>query len=197
MFRDADIVLFRGESLISKLIRKLLREGEERAVVNHVGLIVDLDEQRLSYVARLGRGLGKELGLRRQYVLEALGKGVVLTPVDTALSRGDDWWVYRAKGLDPSEADIVADVAFQFVSAPYSYLRLLLFGIDKLLGTRLAARFSPGSVVCSYIPAFAFWPIGREFEGKIAGNVTPDDIWDEVNRAGDRWELVAYSREEV
>jgi hypothetical protein len=92
-----DVLLFRGQSFISKAIRFL--DGSE---VNHAGIAID--------ATRLA---------------EALGHGLETGPIAAAVERNVGTWVLRAKRGDPAAAAARA-TQYASSGVPYAYQQILL-----------------------------------------------------------------------
>ena len=162
----ADIILTRGQSLLSRAIRVLTRSiGEPRTRVNHVGIVV--------------RG-GP---LKEVIVVEALSRVRRHKLSEHYAGTGDDVAVYRSTDLSDEQRQLIVSAAEGYVGREYGYFKALLHVLDWIfLGVYLFRRLGwmDRYPICSWLVAHSFKKAGLSF-GVTAGQATPDDIWDFVN----------------
>lgn len=152
-----DIVLVRGYSLISRLIRLFTRSRWERpTVVNHVGVMVDSIN-----------------------IVESAGKTIKHGLADYNSSR-DTIYIVRRVDMTGWQRIAVAKKAETYVGRQYGWLKILAHGLDRLLGNiylfRQLARMDKYPI-CSWVVAYAYRQVGLNF-GVYPWVADPDDIWD-------------------
>lgn len=165
-----DIVLVKGNSWISRLIRIATRHvGEKRTKVNHVGMII-------------GGGTMGGAPYEGALIIEAISKVKVRT-----LSRAygppkrNEVAVYRAINLTGEERIKVAGEAYSHLGQPYGWKRVVCLTLDQMIfGAYLFRRLIRNrSPICSWLVAHAYSKVGKHF-GVGPDSATPDDIWDFV-----------------
>lgn len=165
-----DIVLVKGNSLISRLIRVLTRHiGEKRTKVNHVGMII-------------GEGTVGGAPYEGALIIEAISRVKVRT-LSAAYGppKRDEVAIYRATNLTEKERIKVAGEAYHHLGQHYGWKRIVCLALDRLLlgayvFRRLIRNREP---ICSWLVAHAYSSIGKHF-GVSPDSATPDDIWDFV-----------------
>lgn len=185
-----DVFVTRSYSLLGRAIRYFEKSrGESASMVNHTGLIV-------------ASNFGDPM------IIEALSRVRLLSMVDGYGGSNVDVWVYRHRDMSEARALKARNYAFDHVGRSYGFLKLFAHLGDWTL-TRL--RFwSHRDVylvrrlcnfhnypICSWLVGYALESAGiyvNDSENNpIAPRIlTPDDIWDDANWAGqDRyWTLV-------
>ncbi len=150
-----DIVLFRSEGFIAKLIRWSTRDKDEaKTVVNHVGIMVSDTE-----------------------IVESKSRTIRHPFANTP-----QCWIFRMQ-LSAGEREIVSIVANKYVGASYGWLKIVAHAADHLLFSdhyvaRRLCRMD-NYPICSWVVAYAYDAVGRRF-GIPPNMATPDDIWDYV-----------------
>ncbi len=157
MYFAGDIVLFRGDSRVSRLIRWGSRSwGESRTIVNHVGIMVGFKE-----------------------IVEASSR----TVQHEFIRPPTNCWVYRNKHLLPAERQILRDKALKYVGTKYGKIKIWAHTLDRLLffNKHVVRRlcFMDSYPICSWIVAYCYDEIDINF-GVTAREATPDDIWDYI-----------------
>lgn len=192
---DGDVLLSGSRGVLGPVIRRFLREKNDPAPFNHVGVLALIDAKRAAYIvacgAKLPRSVKEKVLATPQAavpcVIEALWR-VAITPLDKYLQGGDRLALARHRGLTPTQCTKIADAALEHVGRSYSVSKLLAFGMDRLLGCNLSASMGPDELVCSSLLARAYAKVGIHFEGKAnPRGVTPDDVWDEVKKSKPWW----------
>ncbi len=166
MYFSGDVVLFRGDSIVSRLIRWGSRSwGEAPSVVNHVGIMIGFSE-----------------------IVETSDK----TKRHKFIRPPKNCWVYRNKRLLPANRQLLREKALEYVGTKYGKLKIIAHGVDHLLFfDRYVARrllFMDSYPICSWLVANCYEEIGIGF-GVAAGEATPDDIWDYVINSPDWIEI--------
>lgn len=161
--KAGDIVLVRGRSWQSRLIRKFTQSpGEDPTQVTHVGIAVD-----------------------GTHVVEALWRGVVLRTKRAGQ-------VYRRKGLTQRETTLIVAKARSYVGMRYGMGKVILQAADSMLGGAFFFRrfgFIKSRPICSSLVAECYEAAGFTF-GVDTRAATPDDIADYLNERKDRYEQV-------
>jgi hypothetical protein len=160
----ADIVLVRGDSIISKAIRWFTQAfGEPRTKVNHCGIVVEYGT------------------LDKAVIVEALHK-VKMQPLVSRYGpmSSTSVAVFRPKNLNLVQYDLIRIEALKYVDHRYGYAKLLAHLADYcLFGTYCFRKLAdnPNYPICSWVVAAAYAKVGKYF-GVDPGMATPDDIWD-------------------
>jgi hypothetical protein len=185
---DGDVIFVGSKSLLGWLIRRFQREHNDPAPYNHVGLIGKLTRDRWEYLNSCGETLPREW-IGSLIVVEALIR-ISCTLLSDYVQRNDDMLIARETNLTADERASIFDGALDEVGLGYSIPKLLAYGVDKILGTNLAARTGSQEFVCSTVLARYFARVKRYFEGlKNIRAVKPDNIWDTV-KAGHPWQIL-------
>ncbi len=170
-----DIILERGDNLLSRAILECQRHrGERKSVVTHAAMVVD-DGNPL-----------------KATMIEALHR-VVVRPVSAYLGAGHSIVVFRNTELTDLQRVEIVLKALDYKGRKYGYHILVAHMFDYFLGGKYVFRRMVGSSnypICSWIPAFAYHRVtGYKFNRIDPILVQPDDIWDDVvnNQA---WEQV-------
>ena len=177
ILKPCDIVLVRGTSFISRMIRIFTRHiGEKRTKVNHVGMVI------------LGGG---------SYLPTKFGDGVIIEALSQVKIRNlrqaygppnkADIAIYRPTNLSEEQLDIIWRGAMDHLNQRYGWPRVIAHALDRLfLGVYLFRRLIPHNKypICSWLVAHAYSKVGKDF-GVPVGTATPDDIWDFVAERGE------------
>lgn len=162
--QPGDVILVHGRGWLSSAIRSLTRSpGERPTWVSHCAIAVD--EER---------------------IVEALPRGVFLRRMPYS---GNDVRIYRPLNISRAGLRRIALRAELHVGDAYGYSKLLLHGLDGLLGgVRLFRRlaFVDRWPICSFIVADAYESEGYRF-GVPMRAITPDDIADHVTTRVDHY----------
>lgn len=153
-----DIVLVRSHGLFAWFIRQFTRTaGEKRTRVNHVGIMVD------------GQHIVEALQTTRKYDIHWRFAG---KPFQIA--------IYRWSGLTEQERATVATKAESYIGSKYGWLKILVHGLDRIIGGRYFFRrlaIQDKYPICSWVVAWAYDGIGKNF-GVPPNAADPDHIWD-------------------
>jgi uncharacterized protein YycO len=167
--KAADIVLARSETFVGRAIRFFTRQiGESPTKVNHVGIITD-----------------------PRTIVEALNKttrrsmiGAYGPPSKQAIA------IYRPRNLSEVERAAIVAKAESYVGRSYGYLKIVACTLDWALNDAYVFRRLVNLdrfPYCSWLVAHAYLAAGKTF-GCPAGQASPDDIWDFVNKRTDLYE---------
>jgi hypothetical protein len=161
-----DIILTRGQGLISSGIRVLTRHiGESRTLVNHVGVCVEAGD------------------FKTCKIVEALHKVECHSLWDEyGPEKEDHVSIFRPRNMSNKEQYLVAKYAYEQVGKSYGYMKIITHALDYFMGGAYVFRRLTNSSrypICSWIVAHAFKQTGRNF-GVKPGAAQPDDIWDFV-----------------
>ena len=151
MFRDGDVVLFRGRGIMSQLIRLLTTSP-----YSHVGLVY--------------------LFAGRVYSLEAVGNGVRLILMSEVLRRyhgGIDY--YEVPRAQPAQRAGAIAFCFQQLGRLYDRPGLLRFGAAILFGHKPARR-EDQSWFCSELVAAAYRKQGLPLVAERPTYTSPADL---------------------
>jgi hypothetical protein len=171
MYKPGDLVFTQNSGVISRIIRWLTRSrGESPTYASHVEVVVNGHYVVRSFLVR-ARVESIKWGCARE--------------------------VWRHRGLSDGERVRVAAKAMDYVGRRYDYAKLLLHGLDALLGKvrgrdvfffRTLGGFGR-YVICSWVCAFAYSRALDYTFGIPPEFATPDDMHDWVVES-DEWELV-------
>ena len=156
---NGDILLYAGSGLLSKLIRWVTK-----STYSHAGLAVWWND--------------------RLMVLEAIGKGVVLTPMSKSVShyKGQVDWYTSIKSIPKTKRLNMVQFAQQELGKEYSKWRLLLFGYILILGKDKDRRDElreENSLICSHYVAQVYNYGGVDLAKGVSDSFTsPRDIAD-------------------
>lgn len=155
--KDGDILLYKGKSLLSKIIR-LLTKSE----YSHAGIAVWWND--------------------RLMVLEAVGKGVILTPMSKNLKhyKGTVHWFTSKKAIPYTKRLNMVQFAQQELGKEYSKWKLIVFGYKLLFGKDRDKKDKfrkTNSLVCSHYVAQIYNYGGLDLtEGVSDAFTLPEDI---------------------
>lgn len=173
--RTGDVVLTRGQGLVSGVIRFFTRGiGESRTKVSHVGLIVEGGP------------------LESCVLVEALHRVMRHVLWSRYAGSGTKVAVYRPKSLTSEEIATVVQKAESYVGRRYGYMKILAHWLDWVLqGAYVFRRLANEDryPICSWVVACSFAAAGKRF-GVEPGAATPDDIWDFVTQQTDQYEPI-------
>lgn len=169
-----DVILFRGKSGFSRLIRRMeTAPGEKTTIFNHVGVAVDALQ-----------------------LVEALDKVRLNKIISRAVSGDDEIAIFRNTALSFPQRQELKGIALDYVGRGYGWVKIGLHAADywlsKIIGCdtvffRKLANLKKYPI-CSWVVGFAYAKIGIRF-GRDADVVQPDDIGDYVQNHDD-WALV-------
>jgi hypothetical protein len=154
---DGDVLLYRGRSLASRVIR-----WATGSPYSHAGLAVWWN--------------------RRLMVLEAVEKGVVVTPLSSNVRgyHGDVEWFTSTEAITPEERQRIVEVAQKELGKEYATWKAVLLGLRRLLGLGIDRRDSvrrERKLFCSLYVAAVYNAIGRDLTKGISDSFTsPADI---------------------
>lgn len=155
--QDGDVLLYRGLSLASRVIRWVTGSP-----YSHAGLAVWWNG--------------------RLMVLEAVGKGVVVTPLSANVRgyHGDVEWFASADTIAPEERQRLVEVAQKELGKEYATWKAILLGIRRLLGSGIDRRDTARrerKLFCSLYVASVYNAIGRDLTKGVSDSFTsPADI---------------------
>lgn len=155
--QDGDVLLYRGLSLASSVIR-----WATGSPYSHAGLAVWWNG--------------------RLMVLEAVGKGVVVTPLSANVRgyHGDVEWFASTETITPEERQRLVEVAQKELGKEYATWKAILLGIRRLLGSGIDRRDTvrrERKLFCSLYVASVYNAIGRDLTKGISDAFTsPADI---------------------
>jgi hypothetical protein len=153
-FKDADIVLFSGADLVSRIIR-----WRTKSVYSHAGIVAWWNE--------------------RLMVLEAVGKGVVARPISYVINNCKDRIdYYRLREEFPATADQrkkMVVFAQRQLGQKFATRRLLTFFFRLLFNmkmTKKEGRKPPGKFFCSQYVSAIYREGGFDLEIKFSDKFT-------------------------
>ncbi len=155
--QNGDVLLYRGLSLASRVIRWVTGSP-----YSHAGLAVWWNG--------------------RLMVLEAVGKGVVVTPLSTNVRgyHGDVEWFASTEEITPDERLRLVEAAQKELGKEYATWKAVLLGIRRLLGAGIDRRDTlrrERKLFCSLYVAAVYNAIGRDLTKGISDSFTsPADI---------------------
>ena len=155
--QDGDVLLYRGRSLASRVIR-----WATGSPYSHAGLAVWWNE--------------------RLMVLEAVGKGVVVTPlsVNVRWYHGDVEWFTTADPITREDRRRLVDIAQKELGKEYATWKAVILGLRRVLGADIDRRDSirrERKLFCSLYVASVYNAIGRDLkEGVSDAFTSPADI---------------------
>lgn len=155
--KDGDVLMYRGKSLVSRLIR-----FSTRSKYSHAGLAVWWN--------------------KRLMVMEAVGKGVIVTPLSANVAHyeGSVEWFTSTQEIPEVDRVKLVQFAQQELGKEYDTWKLVLFGLFILLGKNVETRdklMREKKLFCSYYVAQAYNAIGRDLKQNVSDRfMTPDDV---------------------
>ena len=155
--KNGDILLYRGSGVISWLIKKVT--GSE---YSHAGIVVWWN--------------------KRLMVLEAVGKGIVCTPLSRNIGhyKGEVHWYSSCRPLPNGARGRIVQFAQMELGKEYATWKLVLFGWKLLLGKDLDKKDEfkrRNKLVCSQYVATAYNYIGIDLKEGLSDRFTkPSDI---------------------
>ena len=166
VLEPCDVFLTRGQSFISRAIRRFTRSiGESRTKVNHVGIVVEQGTVHSSWVVEALTTVKRN----------RLGR--------YASSKRTEVAVFRPVNLSDEERDLIVEKANSYVGRKYGWFKVAAHLADWCLaGAYVFRRLakSDNYPICSWVVAYAFLEAGKDFEVD-PGAASPDDIWDFVS----------------
>jgi hypothetical protein len=154
---DGDVLLYRGRSLASRIIR-----WATGSPYSHAGLAVWWNE--------------------RLMVLEAVSKGVVVTPLSANVRgyHGDVEWFTTVDVIEHEERKRIVEVAQRELGKEYDTWRAVWLGFRVLFGRSLERRNAlrrERKLFCSLYVATVYNAIGRDLSRDVSDRFTsPADI---------------------
>jgi hypothetical protein len=154
---NGDVLMYRGKSLISRLIRRFTRSK-----YSHAGLAVWWNQ--------------------RLMVMEAVGRGVIVTSLSANVAHYDGRveWFTSTQEIPEADRTRLVQFAQQELGKDYDSWKLILFGLFILLGKNVETRDKlrrEQKLFCSYYVAQAYNSIGRDLKKNLSDRfMTPDDI---------------------
>jgi hypothetical protein len=154
---DGDVLLYRGRSLPSRIIR-----WATGSPYSHAGLAVWWNQ--------------------RLMVLEAIGKGVVVTPLSVNVRgyHGDVEWFTTVDVIGHEERKRIVEVAQKELGKEYDTWRAVWLGIRVLFGWSIERRNAfrrERKLFCSLYVATVYNAIGRDLSKDVSDRFTsPADI---------------------
>lgn len=155
--KDGDVLLYQGKGLLSKAI-KLLTKSK----YSHAGIAVWWNE--------------------RLMVLEAVSKGVILTPLSKNVShyKGDVHWYTSVQHIPQTKRFKMVQYAQQELGKEYSKWKLIVFGYKLIFGKDRDKKDefrNAHSLVCSHYTAQIYNYAGMDLAEGISDSFTlPEDI---------------------
>jgi hypothetical protein len=157
LIKDGDVLMYRGRSLESRLIR-----WATRSKYSHAGLAVWWND--------------------RLMVMEAVGRGVVLSPLSKNVRSysGSVEWFSSVEEISAEERVRMIQIAQQELGKEYALWRALILGwrvlfqkdIEKRDGLRREAR-----LFCSHYVAAVYNAIGKDLKRGVSDRfMSPGDI---------------------
>lgn len=201
ILKPCDLFFTRGRGLLPWAVRFFTRSiGEERTVINHVGVVVTEGTLRTAEV------IEALMTVRWHRLWERYGppeRGSFVIHRSTKPWEFEVWkWhgppkkdlvaLYRPTNLTQEEVDRIVNYVKEQVGKPYGFWRLVAHLLDWLLCGRYYFRrcAEDGRYhICSWLVAHAFEEAGKTFDVE-AGGAQPDDIWDFVRENPDKYSLV-------
>ncbi len=154
---NGDVLMYRGKSLISRLICWFTRSR-----YSHAGLAVWWNE--------------------RLMVMEAIGNGVVVTPLSNNVAAYDGRveWFTSVDEISANDRITMVQFAQQELGKEYDTWKLIQFALMLIFGGSVEKRDKlrrSRKLVCSYYVAQAYNSIGRDLKPNVSDRfMTPDDI---------------------
>ncbi len=155
--RNGDVLLYKGQGIISRLIRWITRSD-----YSHAGLAVWWNE--------------------RLMVMEAVGKGVVVTPLSSNIGHynGDVDWFWCTKEISEEDRTRLVQRAQEELGKRFARCGMLLVGLCLALKQPLDKDdtfYTSRRFFCSFYVAAAYNSIGLDLrKDRSDGFTTPDDI---------------------
>jgi hypothetical protein len=155
--RNADVLMYRGHSLESRVI-----QWATRSRYSHAGLAIWWNN--------------------RLMVIEAVGKGVVVTPLSTNIIgyHGDVEW-YTSVDEIPEDLRLrMVEIAQIELGKEYALWRAMLLGFRRLFQRDVATRDTlkrEGQLFCSHYVAEVYNAVGRDLKKGVSDRfMAPGDI---------------------
>ncbi len=155
--KNGDVLMYRGRSLVSKLIRWFTKSR-----YSHAGLAVWWND--------------------RLMVMEAVGKGVIVNPLSVNVAHYDGRVEWFASVAEISENERIELVRFaqQELGKEYATWKIIAIGLAILFGKSAETTDKlrrERRLFCSYYVAQAYNAIGRDLKKNVSDRfMTPDDI---------------------
>ena len=155
--QNGDVLLYRGRSWASRLVR-----WSTRARYSHAGLAVWWND--------------------RLMVMEAVGKGVVVSPLSKNVRtyHGSVEWFTSVEAISPDDRLRMCAFAQQELGKEYALWRALVLGFRMLLQRDVEARDRrrrEGRLFCSHYVAATYNAVGRDLKKGVSDRfMSPGDI---------------------
>lgn len=158
-FKDGDILLFCGKGPLSWIIR-----WKTKSVYSHAGIVAWWGE--------------------RLMVLEAIGKGVIASPISQALQHyhgGFDYFALKeTTPISQEQRNKMVHYAQNQIGKPYNTRAVILFFFRLLFGLRLSRsdiRRPASKFFCSHYVAAIYNTVGLDLIKNLSDNFTsPEEI---------------------
>ena len=175
MLKSGDIILTRGDKLLSRMIRFFEKDkSEDISKVNHTGV----NE--------------KDCLLKDANVIEALTTVKCHNLVEQYAGKKDKVAIFRKKNLRDDERIEVAKKAKEYVGKKYGFIKIVGHALDWCIGGKYVFRrmFRMDDYpICSWVVGYAYAVIGVKFKGVEPWACQPDDIWDECFNS-DKYDMI-------
>ena len=155
--KNGDVLMYMGNSLLSKLIRFVTKSN-----YSHAGIAVWWND--------------------RLMVLEAVGKGVILTPMSKNVSHYNGWvdWLTATKPISKPKRLRMVQFAQKELGKEYSKWKLIIFGYILILGKDKDKRDKlrqANKLFCSQYVAQIYNSAGIDLKEGVSDRFTsPKDI---------------------
>jgi hypothetical protein len=157
LFKNGDVLMYRGRSLESRMI-----QWATRSRYSHAGLAVWWNN--------------------RLMVIEAVGKGVVVTPLSTNIVgyHGDVEWFTSVDEIPEDLRLQMVEIAQIELGKEYALWRAVLLGFRRLFQRDAATRDRlkrEGQLFCSHYVAEVYNAVGRDLKTGVSDRfMAPGDI---------------------
>jgi hypothetical protein len=155
--RNGDVLMYRGRTMESRII-----QWATHSRYSHAGLAVWWNN--------------------RLMVMEAVGKGVIVTPLSNNVSsyRGDVEWFTSVEEIPEDQRMVMVDFAQQELGKEYALWRAVLLGVRLLFKHDLRTRDHlrrEGRLFCSHYVAETYNALGRDLKRGVSDRfMSPGDI---------------------
>ncbi len=155
--RNGDVLMYRGRSFVSRLIRCFTKSR-----YSHAGLAVWWND--------------------RLMVMEAVRKGVIVNPLSVNVARYDGRveWFASVNEIPENERIELVRFAQQELGKEYATWKIIAIGLAILFGKSIETKDKlrrERRLFCSYYVAQAYNSIGKDLKTQVSDRfMTPDDI---------------------
>ena len=168
--KDGDLLLFRGRSLLSRIIRKFTSSP-----YTHAGIAMWWQPEGLSR--------------RRLLVFEAIGKGIVLSPASRAVDQYDgrvDWYWLTDQARQALDTERLFALALAQLGKRFGALGLVVYALRYILARLRIMDMeggedakNPRAMFCSWYVSYVFKGAGYDVDPKHKNGLTsPADLRD-------------------